>query len=306
MVLGRNRGAPPPQAETMTGLLLEWASYRGSGRLEDVPDDLLGGERAAWVMSDISALGHADRLADGRWRVAPPVLAGLPDDYGISPAAILCGARTPVILARLRDACSHAGATLSEVSQPGRPAALIVAARAASDLPGIAAEAHLIFQRDAAFTLLACLPTISSWPRSPCEMVIGRVQDVKRFSRRRLSWVPSSLDDARGSARGFFRIHRERDWVNLLKSAADAQAEIDISAGRLAVAEGAKEFYWNPDSQDLRLPFALYPPALLVRGLVLCSGILPTRDRNARSISFRSVPPRVAQLARALTGLRPA
>ena len=290
----------------MSSLLLEWASYRGSGRLEDVPDDLLGGERATWVMADIAALGHADRLADGRWRIAPPVLAGLSDDFGVSPAAALSGARTPAILARLREACGRAGATLSEVAQPGRPSAVIVAARAASDLPGIAAEARLIFQGDAAFTLLACLPSISRWPRSPCEMVLGRVQDVKRFSRHRLSWVSSSLDEARRNARGFFRIHRDRDWINLLKYGTDAQAEIEISAGRLAVAARAKEFYWNPESRELRLPFALYPPALLVRGLVLCSGILPVRDRITRSISFRSVPPRVAQLARALTGLRPA
>jgi hypothetical protein len=306
MALSCRCGSPFAQAEAMTGLLLEWASYRGSGRLEDVPDDLLGGERAAWAMSDLAALGHADRLADGRWRIAPPVLAGLPDHQGVSPTAVVCGARTPAILARLRDACSRASATLTEVPQAARPDALIVAARTGTDLPSIAVEARLIFQRDAALTLLACLPAISSWPRSPCEMVIGRVQDVKRFSGRRLSWVSSSLDEARASARGFFRIHREHDWVNLLKSDVDAQAEIEISAGRLAVAEGVKEFGWSPDSQQLHLPFALYPPALLVRGLVLCSGILPARDRDARSVSFHRVPPRVAHIARALTGLRPA
>jgi hypothetical protein len=97
----------------MSGLLLEWASYRGSGRLEDVPDNLLAGERTAFVMADLAALGHADRLADGRWRVAPPALAGLSDDdFGVSPAALLCGARTPAILGRLREACGRAGAAL--------------------------------------------------------------------------------------------------------------------------------------------------------------------------------------------------
>lgn len=289
----------------MTGLLLEWASYRRSGRLEDVPDEFLGGERAAWVMADFTVLGHTDRLPDGRWRIAPPVLAGLSDVSGVSSAAVLCGARTPAILARLRAVCGRAGAALSEVPQPSRPGAVIVEASAASDLPGIAADARLIFQRDAAFTLLACLPAISTWPRSPCEMVLGRVQEVKRFSRHRLSWRSSSLAEARQSARGFFRIRRDRDWVNLLKTGTDAQAEIDISAGRLAVAAREKKFFWNPNSRELRLPFALYPPALLARGLVLCSGILPLRDRETRSVSFRSVPPRVAHLARALTGLRP-
>jgi hypothetical protein len=179
-----------------------------------------------------------------------------------------------------------------------------VTAKSSADFPGIAAEAAIIFQRDTAFTLLACLPTIRNWPRVPCPMVAGRVQDVKRFSRSRLAWIASSLDEAVLSRRGFFRIHRQWDWLSLIKQGAETQAEIDISAGRLAAAERAKALEWDAVSRQLSLPFALYPPTLIARALVLCSGLLPTRDRHRRAVSFHNVPGRVARLTQALTGLR--
>jgi hypothetical protein len=131
-----------------------------------------------------------------------------------------------------------------------------------------------------------------------------RVQDVKRFSRSRLTWVPSSLEAATAARRGFFRIHRDWDWISLLKQGAESQAEIDASAGRIAAAERAKEVSWDPALRTLRLPFALYPPVLIARGLVLCSGVLPARDRENRTVVFGGVPARTARLALALTRLR--
>lgn len=288
----------------MTDLLLEWASYRLSGRRDDLPEELLDGEQPIWMLADLAALGHIDPLSDGRWRTAPPVLAGIADDMGLAVSAILCGARTPKILRRLRDACDRAGATITETVQPKRPTVVTVSTRSPADLAAIAADAGLLFQRDAAFTILACLPTIPNWPRSPCPMVIGRVQDVKRFSRSRLAWVPSSLEAAAAARRGFFRIHRDWDWVNLIKQGVESQAEIDASAGRLAAAERMKAVSWAPSSRSLRLPFALYPPMLIARALVLCSGALPTRDRQSRTLSFRDVPARTARLTLALTQLR--
>jgi hypothetical protein len=135
-------------------------------------------------------------------------------------------------------------------------------------------------------------------------MVAGRVQDVKRFSRSHLSWVPSSLEKAAQADRGFFRIRRQWDWLNLLKEGADVQAEIEASAGRLAAAKGAKALRWDTASRELSIPFALYPPTLIARALVLCSGLLPLRDRGRRLLSFQGVPGRVARLAQVLTGLR--
>ncbi len=288
----------------MTDLLLEWASYRLSGRRDDLPEELLDGERPFWVLTDLAVLGHIDPLPDERWRVAPPVLAAISDDAGVAASGILCGARTPKILQRLREACSRVAGTITGTIQPKRPTAITVNARNTGDLADIAADAGLLFQRDAAFTLLACLPKIQNWPRSPCPMVVGRVQDVKRFSRSRLTWVPSSLEEATAARRGFFRIHRDWDWISLLKQSAGSQAEIEASAGRIAAAERAKAVSWDPTLRRLRLPFTLYPPILIARGLVLCSGALPARDRERRALTFVDVSARTARLTLALTHLR--
>lgn len=288
----------------MTDLLLEWVSYRSSGRRDDLPEELLDGEQPIWVLADLAALGHIDLLFDGRWRTAPPVLAAISDDAGLGVSAILCGARTPQILKRLRDACGRAAGTIAVAVQPKRPTAITVTTRSPADLAAIAAEAGFRFQRDAAFTVLACLPTIQNWPRSPCPMVVGRVQDVKRFSRSQLTWVPSTLEAAAAARRGFFRIHRDWDWISLLKQGLGSQAEIESSAGRIAAAERAKVVSWNPTLRTLRLPFALYPPTLIARGLVLCSGVLPARDREHRTVVFGGVPARTARLTLALTRLR--
>lgn len=288
----------------MTDLLLEWASYRSSGRRDDLPEELLDGEQPVWVLADLAALGHIDLLSDGRWRTAPPVLAAISNDTGLAVSAILCGARTPQIMKRFRDACGRAAGTMAETVQPKRPTAVMVTTRSPADLAAIAADAGFLFQRDAAFTILACLPTIQNWPRSPCPMVVGRVQDVKRFSRSRLAWVPSSLEAAVAARRGFFRIHRDWDWISLLKQGVGAQAEIDAYAGRIAAAERAKKVSWDPALRTLRLPSALYPPMLIARALVLCSGTLPARDRESRTITFGGVPARTARLTLALTRLR--
>ena len=269
----------------MSDLLLEWMSYRVSGRRDDLPHDLLAGDPPFWMLADLAALGHVDLEADGTWRIAPPLLAATGEDRS-GARAVLCGARTPKVLERLRANCTSAGATAIEVLQEMRPSAFTVTASDQANLAAIAANTGLAFQRDAPFTLLACLPTIRNWPRTPCPMVAGRVAIVKRFSRSRLTWLPSSLEEAIKAPRGLFRIRRDWDWVNLLKQGSARQAQIDIYAGRLAAADGAKVADWNPTSTQLRLPFSLSPPTLISRALVLCSGRLPVRDRYNRTLAF--------------------
>src|SRR5690606_24985918 len=82
------------EAQDMSDRLLEWMSYRVSGRRGDFPEELLAGESAWWVMGDLSALGHIETGPDGSWRITPPVLAEIEDDQRDARHAILCGART--------------------------------------------------------------------------------------------------------------------------------------------------------------------------------------------------------------------
>lgn len=162
----------------MTDRLLEWLSYRGSGRANDLPADLRPESRPYRAIADLAILGHIEQQQDDRWQVAPPVLAALGDGSEEIATAVLCGARTSGLTEKLASACAAHGGVLTRIPQHKRPDCIRVTAATTSDLCAIAAAAALNWQRDAGFTLLASLPTISSWPRSSCQMVSGKVKGV--------------------------------------------------------------------------------------------------------------------------------
>ena len=282
----------------MIDQLLEWMSFRRSGSVSDLPADL--GNRAA---RDLATLGHLELMPNANWRVAPPVLASLPLETD-SAAAVLCGARTPGVLAALSEASTCAGVQLDFLAQTAGPAVVRVAAGSRSELAAVASTAGVPLQHSAAFAILACTPAIRDWPRTPCAMVGGRVKEVERFSRSQIGWIASSLDEAAATRTGFFRIRRDWDRVDLLKTGVSDCAYIEHRAGRLAAAAKLKAVRWTAASGAFSLPGQLFPPILIARALTLCSGFLPQYDAGSRQISFAGVPPQIMRLALAITGLR--
>lgn len=285
----------------MTDTLLEWMSFRGNVRLDDVPGELTGGEDARWILRDFVALGHLEVAGPSSWGIAPPVLAGLPPEES-EPAAVLCGARTAELLRRLSEACASEGALMERNEVADRPALIRVAAPGASALASVADAAGIPLQRDAGFTLLACTPTIGEWPRKPCPMVSGRVGTVRRFSRSKIQWVASTLEEAEALPHGFFHIERDKDWVDIIKAGQAECAYIDRRAGCLAICAKRKLVSYDAASWTLSMPRALFPPVLVARALSLCTGALP--QIGDQSISFAGVSTRMMRLALAITQLR--
>jgi hypothetical protein len=292
------------EAPPMTDRLLEWISYRETGRTNDLPADLVAEDGSYRVIEDLAVLGHVELEADNRWRVAPPVLAALGEESEQSATAVVCGARTRGLMDRLAKACADQGAEVESIAQNGRPHSLLVTAATTSDLCAIATASAMNWQRDAAFTLLASLPTIATWPRTPCQMVAGKVEEVRRYSKSNLRWTASSLEEARNAVRGLFLIKRDWNSIVLMKDGKDAQSEIDSAAGRLAVVAGARKLQLDLNSRSLRIPGALRPPTLITRALTLCSGLLPEFGREKRDLAFRGISHRIAHLAVSITGLR--
>jgi hypothetical protein len=300
----RHSGSQAMEALTMTDRLLEWISYRENGRTNDLPADLVAEGGRYRMIEDLAVLGHVELEADNRWRFAPPALAALGEESEQSATAVLCGARTRGLMDLLAKACVDRGAEMQSIVQNERPHCLIVTAATTSDLCAIATACAMGWQRDAAFTLLASLPTIATWPRTPCPMVAGKVEEVRRFSKSNLRWTASSLDEARNAVRGLFHIKRDWNSIILMKDGKDAQSEIDSAAGRLAVAAGTRKLHLDLESRSLRIPGALRPPTLISRSLALCSGMLPEFGREKRDLAFRGISHRIAHLAVAITGLR--
>lgn len=287
----------------MTDAALQWMSFRRAGRIADLGADLTGSAQTRRVLGDLVALGHVEMTGADSWKVAPPVLAGLSGEAG-SSSAVLCGARTPALLESLRRASDASDGQIGVLQQRAGPAAITVTASSLDALVHLAESAGLPFQKQAGLHLLACSPSIREWPRTPFPMVEGKVDSVRRFSKSRMHWVASTLSEATAAAKGFFRIKRDWDWVSLLKNGPDSASLIDDRAGRLAAAAKCKAARWSREGGALSLPAQLYPPAVMARGLVLCSGLLPNFDREAMQISFIGVQPEHLRLILALTGLR--
>lgn len=288
----------------MTDRLLEWMSFRRTGRISDIPTDLADAGAVRRTIDDFAILGHLELLQDANWKVTPPVLAGLPRGSDGPVSAVLCGARTPGVLASLASACTSAGAQLVTEAAAARPSVVRVMAASQSGLTAVAFATGIPLQHDAALTLLACTPAIHNWPRTQCPMVGGRVEMVRRFSRSRLGWVASTLAEAATARTGFFRIKRDWDWVSLLKTDVSECAYIDGRAGRLAAAARLKAVSWTAGSRTLDLPSLLFPPTPIARALVLCTGFLPQYFAATRRISFAGIPPEIQRLTLATTGLR--
>lgn len=288
----------------MTDLLLEWMSFRRAGRMSDLPADLADGGAVRRTIDNLAVLGHVELLNGTGWKVAPPTLAGLPAYDARGAAAVLCGARTPGVLASLTAACQSVGAQMASLNVPSRPAVIRVAAASSAVLASVASAARIPLQHDAAFTLLACTPAIRDWPRTPCAMVDGRVETVRRFSRSRMGWVESTLAEAAAAKAGFFRIKRDWDWVSLLKTGVSECAYIDDRAGRLAAAAKLKALSWTAGTRTLDLPGQLFPPIAVARALTLCTGFLPRYEAASRRISFGDIPPEILRLTLAITGLK--
>lgn len=288
----------------MTDRLLEWMSFRRSGRVGDIASDLADAGAIRRIVDDLATLGHIELLPGADWKIAPPVLATLPRRPDGGASAVLCGARTPGVLASLASACTSVGVELDTQAAAARPSVIRVMARSNSGLAAAASTAGIPLQHDAALTQLACTPAIRDWPRTPCPIVAGRVETVRRFSRSRIGWIASTLAEATAARSGFFRIKRDWDWVSLLKTDVSECAYIDDRAGRLAAAAKLKAAAWTASSGALDLPAQLYPPVPIARALALCTGFLPQHDAARRRISFAGVPPEILRLTLAITGLK--
>lgn len=285
--------------------LLGWLSYRKGGSRKDLPSSLLQQRQPTLVLWRLAVLAHIELQPLGRWAIVPPTLAGIGGEDGPTNSAILCGARTPHLIQKLRSVSQACGAYLEEVALDHEPSRITVSAKRTTDLEAFADAAGLAYQVDAAFALLAALPRIAEWPREPIPAVAGRVGKVTRFSSRSgLRWIDSSLGEATDSVRGLFHIRRDWDAVTVLKAGRDGHFAIETAAGRIAVVRGQKLARFDERAKTFELPTALTPPVFVARALSLSSGRMPTRNRSTGLTQFASVPTRTARLALALMELR--
>jgi len=244
-------------------------------------------------------LAHAEfaPAADGAgWRTAPPVLAAVEDDGRVR--AILCGARTPALLARLAGA---AGPRCAHIQQVDGPDVVQVSAATAIALEDVAVKACIRVQWKAPLAILCCATAPKKVALQPAVLPIGG-WTVSQFSKPALEWTASTLRAASEARSGLFRFRSDYETIHILKKDGLSYA-CDPAVGKYRVLRPRNRvLIYSAADRVLSVTAACRPPALIERALVLCSGQLPAF--NDGRLNFQQVSRSVAQAAAAVLGQR--
>lgn len=285
--------------------LLLWMSARHSGsaqafRSKVAELGLLGGRSpqriAQWNLGNLGHAEFAPAAGGDGWRVAPPILAaGDPCREG---HAILCGARTFQMLARLSAAF---GSQMAQRPQTGGPDIIEVTAPTALALAAQATAARIEIQWNASLAILACCTPPKALQLVLTDLPIGG-WEVSRFSKTGLAWVPSSMDAARSAAAGLFRYRSEfaTHYILIEKGTAFA-TEAAAGKYRLLRRRHSAISYRSSD-QAILVRASCRPPPLAERALVLSSGALPTFADG--TLTYSRIEPVVAAAMAALLDQR--
>ena len=247
------------------------------------------------IRFELQRLGHVEfswnEQGQGSWRVVPPTIALLPHrrDKGI-----LCGARSPELLARLDDLEDiEVGRTESawmplRITVQGEPVGV---SRAAT-------RTGCLVQKDAASAILAAVPSVreqAAWRRMEIPETSGWT--VHRFSSTRHRWVDTSANDAKATRDGFFRFVMKHQRFYYLRR--DGRSyKVPGQVGKYAVRHRKRGLLAHDSTSGVfSVPPIFRPPLLIERALVLCSGFLPGFDSTSRRVTYAGVPTDVARLA---------
>lgn len=294
--------------------LLLWMSARGSGswqqyraaaeelHVEDgdppsISDEEAGTSGELPLYQDIrlafQRLGHAEFFAGAggpEWRVTPPALA-------VSRAAggwlgILCGARTPRLLASIRVAANHLAVRSLEF--PRCPDQMLIDGASADELAEVAAKSGIAFQLDAPTALLGCIPAVDDRAVAvPYDLPFGVAWKIERLSAEGYSWRPSTREEAGTTHGGLFRFtlqHRR----HILFCSGGRAASVPLQVGKYLVLRRRRlrVMRYDPATETLVVPANFRPPFLVERALILCSGTPPKyREESRRGmLEYAQVP----------------
>jgi len=281
--------------------LLLWVSALGSGSLaafqrraaELLPTRRVGPSAYNRSIWSLSSLAHCEfgEAADGGWRVAPPVIAA--GDPTVAASAVLCGARSAPLLARLAAA---AGDVMTVAAQQEAPDAVILSAAATRDLVRISREAGIPIQWNAPLAILSAFapPPFASFAETTVPRG-GWV--VQRFSRSKVSWLASSVDEACRARRGLFRFRSEYDLRHIYKQEAVTRDVPPGLAKYWLLGRRQRVMQLDLSRGQMSFPLAARPPGLIDRALVVASGTLPFASDGRLTYSGITAPVAAATAA---------
>lgn len=269
---------------TEHGLLLAFLSELGSGswtRFRAALDAVAGEEderMPSLRAQGLAALGHVEFAfyGDLRWAACPPVLAWLPgqDD----PAAVLCGARTDLLVDRFHERAEKLGLLTKGRTQPENagPEALFVHAPEREAGEELARLMDLSIQDNAAGLIARCLPSLAGYFRLAREVPGPSGYEIEAFDAPSLRWT-----EARDTqADGLYRYKYYWPEYRLRTGGRDLKVARETGIYTVLHRERRKVLRYDPTRCELAVPVAAPLPELHARAATLCSGLLPGFERR--------------------------
>lgn len=284
--------------------LLHWLSHLGEGSWskfrsaisETTASDRDADQRRRSLMSRLSELSHVDFFIENsqRWRVARPVLTGL---CGAEGMAVLCGARSPNIIALLKAAAEKHGCRFEVHPVPYLPSRVEVTGTH-EQLEAAAKACRISFKPKFAIRLCRELAPIGSFFGQSVDEPIN--WQVRSFNLQSCSWVAEKLPNAARVYTSSFGQNRYFicDQENRLTAAPTKREAIYASAALQNAALAA----YDAQQQTLTMPATALLPAAYMRVACLCSG--EPSNIQGRRVVFKKVPPAVAAVLLVLAGQR--
>jgi len=251
---------------------------------------------------NLQCLAHAEFFADGcteGWRVAPPIFAAHPMPAGFR--AVLCGARSPALLERVRRVTESLECECQTFVFDGVPEVIRFVADDISALSEAATQAGIYFQPDAPLAILSHLPPCDPPSRSQksSEFPVEDGWSVHKFDTTSLAWRKVERLEAEALRFGVLRflIYFQRPryflrWKGMTFEMPRAVAiYVRLHHRRHHILR------YNHEAVSLSLPAICQPPRLLERSLVLCSGIPPVYNTETIRLTYADGPPDIARFA---------
>ena len=253
------------------------------------------------ICFNLERLGHVEFGAKGcedGWRIVPPTLA-LSHHHG-KVTGVLCGARTPKLIAKLQGACGPLA--IEQTPKPDCPDILRINAPDAKALLQLAAASGLLCQVDAPSMLLSHLPSlkrISGWRSEPLPNS-GRDWDVKHFviKGKIAQWLPITIREANADdSQGLFRFTKFQVPSYFLR-VGNLTVQLPGQVGKYFVLSQKKRrvLKYSKHQKTLSVPAIFRPPLLTERALILCSGFPPAFSlvRERPTLEYSEVPEEIA------------
>jgi hypothetical protein len=243
---------------------------------------------------NLESLAHVEFFANETskgWRVVPPSVALHRQFDGW--LGVVCGARSPSILARLEKPMP---ANVEIHSLAGYPDQILFTAPSYGLILESAGKLDLEVQLDAPAALLLSLPPIThSICRRRIPLPFGKNWKVERFSVSALKWKTSTFEELHRSKGDLFHLsiaYRHHyvfcERANVFEVAPRIGKYLSIARRHYQVIR------YDKSAQTMIIPASFRPPLLIERALVLCSGRPASYDSSKNNLLYAHIPQNIA------------